>query len=431
MKIDYSIFINRSKELVQKIKQKHQNQKGLFLLFAAFENHKYKFRQDSTFYYYTGIGEPGVVLVQDLNANAVIYAPNYAESRAKWSISHLYQADKKTLESWGISHIENLGAKCGGYIIKPTCAASEYENLTKTLAAKIKEGYKIYTAYSLNYLEHNLIIDKLINILPELKNSIIDISEIMSSMRVIKSKLEIEKLYKAIDVTMEAHEAAAAIISDDMRESDVEAVISFMYTQKNAIAAFPSIVASGSNATILHYNINNGPLNNNDLVIVDIGAEVDYYCADLTRTYPVSGVYNKRQRELYNIVLDTQKYIEGLAKPGYYLNNKDKPSQSLQHLAWEYINKKGYGKYFTHGIGHFLGIDVHDVGDPSKPLGEGSVITIEPGIYIPEEKIGIRIEDNYWITNNGAVCLSEELPKEIHQIEEFMALSDEEEGNEA
>jgi Xaa-Pro aminopeptidase len=119
-------------------------------------------------------------------------------------------------------------------------------------------------------------------------------------------------------------------------------------------------------------------------------------------------------------VLATQEHVASLAKPGMWLKNKDKQDQSLHHLAVKFLAKHGYDKYFPHGIGHYLGLDVHDVGDYATPLQEGDVITIEPGIYIPAENIGIRIEDNYWITKDGAVCLSENLPKEIADIELYM-----------
>ena len=123
---------------------------------------------------------------------------------------------------------------------------------------------------------------------------------------------------------------------------------------------------------------------------------------------------------MYNIVLETQEHIASLAKPGMWLKNKDKADKSLHHLAVKFLAQRGYDKYFPHGIGHFLGLDVHDVGDYNVPLHEGDVITIEPGIYIPEEGIGIRIEDNYWITKDGAICLSENLPKDADDIEGFM-----------
>jgi Xaa-Pro aminopeptidase len=154
--------------------------------------------------------------------------------------------------------------------------------------------------------------------------------------------------------------------------------------------------------------------------VVDIGAEANYYCADLTRTYPVSGTFTSRQKEIYNLVLDTQDHIANIAKPGMWLFNKEKPEQSLHHLAYAFLEKKGYAKYFPHGLGHFLGLDVHDVGNRAEPLEEGDVFTIEPGIYIPAEKIGVRIEDDYWMAKDGVVCLSEELPKNADDIERMV-----------
>jgi Xaa-Pro aminopeptidase len=176
-------------------------------------------------------------------------------------------------------------------------------------------------------------------------------------------------------------------------------------------------VATGGNATILHYTMNTDVLLDGQLVVVDIGAAFGNYCADLTRTYPVSGRFTSRQKELYNLVLETQEYVERIAKPGMYLVNKDHPEKSLHHLAKKFLDDRGYGAYFTHGIGHYLGLDVHDVGDYSKPLSEGDIFTIEPGLYIPQEKIGIRIEDDYWMSKDGLVCLSELLPKKAEDIE--------------
>ena len=170
----------------------------------------------------------------------------------------------------------------------------------------------------------------------------------------------------------------------------------------------------------MHCTDSNNVLQAGELVIVDIGAEVDYYCADLTRTYPVSGKFSKRQRELYNAVLETQAYIEDLAKPGMFLKNNKEQDKSLHHLAKKFLEPKGLDKYFVHGIGHFLGLDVHDVGDRSRPLQNGDMFTIEPGVYIPEEGIGIRIEDNYFMAKDQVMCLSEELPKDPDSIERMM-----------
>jgi Xaa-Pro aminopeptidase len=231
---------------------------------------------------------------------------------------------------------------------------------------------------------------------------------------------EMELMYKAVDITCLAQDAAAKAISNDMTEAEVQASLEYIITGSQAAPSFPSIVGSGKNAAILHYTENNGIMKNGDLVVVDIGARYKQYCADITRTYPVSGKFTDRQKEIYTIVLETQEYIADRAKPGVWLSNADKPERSLNHLAKAFIKEKGYEQYFPHGIGHFLGLDVHDVGDYKEPLKEGDVITIEPGIYIKDEHIGIRIEDDYWIIKDGAICLSEGLPKSIKEIEQMV-----------
>ena len=248
----------------------------------------------------------------------------------------------------------------------------------------------------------------------------VDISSIVAEMRRTKDMQEMEELFKAVEITCLAQEAAARAITNGMSEAEVQASLEYIMVGSGAQPSFPSIVGSGSNATVLHYNQNNDTMKNGDLVVVDIGARYNYYCADITRTYPVSGTFTARQKEIYSIVLETQTYIAEKARPGIWLSNAEKPDESLNHLAKAFIKEKGYGDYFPHGIGHYLGLDVHDVGSYKEPLKAGDVITIEPGIYMPEERIGIRIEDNYWIVKDGVICLSEALPKSIPEIEQMV-----------
>lgn len=421
MKNNFSIYIERRKKLIEKIKHKYPNKTGIIVLFAGFESEKYKFRQDSSVYYFTGLEEPAMVLLLNLDGSSMIYLAQYTEPRNKWASSLLYGASKETISSWGITDIQYLGNSCKGYSINQSCTPTEYEFFNGVLSKHIKDGDAIFTIYADNFIEQRLLIERLMLQVNGLKDSIIDISDIIASMRREKSKYEIEQIYKAVECTMLAQAAAASSIEEDMKEYEIQAGIEYMFCQSGGKPSFPSIVASGANSTVLHYTGNTGTLKKGDLVVVDIGAELNYYCADLTRTYPVSGIFSKRQKEVYKIVLDTQNYIADIAKPGYWLRNKDYPEKSLHHLAVEFLKKAGYAKYFTHGLGHYLGLDVHDVGSYSEPLKEGDVFTIEPGIYIPEEKLGIRIEDNYWVVKDGIECLSADLPKEPHEVEDMMA----------
>jgi Xaa-Pro aminopeptidase len=188
--------------------------------------------------------------------------------------------------------------------------------------------------------------------------------------------------------------------------------------------AYPPIVGSGPNSVILHYMTNHRRIDSGEVVVADVGAECSDYASDITRTVPANGKFTPRQREIYEIVLGAQKAAIAAVKPGMRLR-ADGPS--LYQVAYDYINSHGrdlhgqpLGKYFVHGLGHYVGLDVHDPGDYAAPLKAGMVITVEPGIYIPEENIGIRIEDVVVVTADGARVLSAALPREIADIEKLV-----------
>jgi len=421
-KDDVSLYISRRKELVSFIKKERSIEKGAILLFANFENDSRLFRQDGTFFYLTGIQEPGAALFVDLIGESTLYAPQQKDSREKW-VDVKVPLKKENKQELGVDKVALLGDESPGYSFYPFFKEEQYKNLIEEIQHIMLVGGKLCVLSpdsSDEYVEQRLVLERLKKIIPGLEKHIVDISDLVAQMRRKKDMHEIEKLYEAIGVTTMAHEAAAQAIESDVTEKEVQGTLEYIFTASSAHAAFPSVVASGKNGTILHYTTNRSTLKNGDLVIVDIGAQVDGYCADLTRTYPVSGSFTKRQKELYNIVLETQNYIADIACPGMWLRNKKEPDKSLHHLAEKFLESKGLKKYFVHGIGHFLGLDVHDVGNHQRPLQEGDVFTIEPGVYIPEESIGIRIEDNYWMVKDGLVCLSEELPKDPDAIESFM-----------
>ncbi len=417
------MYALRRKDLLQAIKQAYPDViGGCVVLFADFEIDSSKFRQESTFYYYTGIAEPGLVLTLDLDGASTLYTPCHTESRSKWvkSSIELTQDNAKKL---GLDSIVVLGQQCPGYQFGPFSSRPYYAEFLKKieeLVAKKGTLFVLNPDNAYEYIGQRFVLNRIHVFVPEAKSNVINISGLIAKSRQKKDMHEIDLLHAAIDITTMAHEAAAQSIKSGALECEVQASLEYIFTASGARPAFASIVASGPNTTILHYTQNKDTLKDGDLVIVDIGAEYNYYCADLTRTYPVSGTFTKRQRQLYNIVLEAQQYIADLVKPGYWLSNKEKPDKSLHHLAKEFLKNKGYDQYFTHGLGHHLGLDVHDVGDYTMPLQEGDVITIEPGIYIPEEGIGIRIEDDYWIVKEGAVCLSEQLPKTADQVEKMV-----------
>ncbi len=426
MDTNYAPYIQRRTLLVEAVKRAHPQKKGIILLLAGFEIERYAFRQDSSFYYLTGLEEPAVALIIGERGLSELYVPRYGTVRTQWAPS-LVDATSEQLQRYGITAMHHLGQACRGYSISHACLTSEYENLLAFLEQQVQRSEVIFVLYPPEVTEQTLILDRLLLSRPELKKALVDISPLVAALRRTKSQEELELIYDAVDCTMQAHEAAASRIEPDIYEFQIQAGVEFIFKESGGRAAFPSIVASGKNSTVLHYTRNDRLMREGDLVVVDVGAELDYYCADITRTYPVSGAFTPRQREVYEIVLEAQDYIAQHAQPGYWLSNKEHPEKSLNHLVRAFLKEKGYENYFNHGIGHFLGLDVHDVGSYMEPLKEGDVITIEPGIYIPQENIGIRIEDNYWITNEGAVCISEELPRDSYEIEDMMQQELEEE----
>lgn len=422
MVISFQEIKERRQKLIELI-QKHHKQEGIIFLCAGFEHEHERFRQESSFYYFTGITEPGVAVVIEPNGTTTLFIPNHGSNRSVW-MPHSFEVGIEQAAEYGVDRIEYLGELIAGYQLYPFFQAQDYQHVVKLLERYVAQDNKIFTlnpTTPYGYVEQRHTIARICSFVPVLKQSIIDISAQVAQLRRKKSKKEIELLFKAIEITVLAQEAAAAVIAPGVMEHEIQAALEYIFIEAGAQrAAFPSIVGSGKNSTILHYNENDRRMESKDLVVIDVGAEFDYHCADLTRTYPVSGTFTTEQRKIYNIVLDTQEYIADLVKPGYWISNKDNPEQSLNHLAKAYLKEQGYDSYFPHGIGHFLGLDVHDVGDYAHPLEEGEVITIEPGIYIPEQQIGIRIEDNYWIVKDAAVCLSENLLRHPDDVEKMV-----------
>jgi len=418
---DAELYIIRRKELIRRIKEENpQIKNGIIILFAGFENDHTRFRQDSSFFYVTGITEPGVVLAINLQGGSELYIPHFAQyNRAQWVGSALTTSEEDALRV-GVDKIRLLGGAFKGYQACACPSHEEYKELLELFLQEQKNNGSIFTLCpesGSSYCWQRLLLGHINSLVPGFNQMLVDTSSIIEEMRRIKDMHEIEQLYEAAEITMLAHEVAAHSIVSGVNEREVQASLEYMITGSGAYCAFPSIVASGQQATTLHYLDNMAEIKDGELVIVDIGADYNHYCADITRTYPVSGFFSDRQRELYELVLETQEYIASIAKPGYWLSNEEEPDKSLNHLAKAFLKERGYAEYMLHGIGHFLGLDVHDVGDYKKPLRENDVITIEPGIYLPQESIGIRIEDDYWVVKDGVICLSEGLPKKPADVE--------------
>lgn len=247
----------------------------------------------------------------------------------------------------------------------------------------------------------------------------------LGELRSVKHAHEVKMMQEAIEVTRVGIEALMSNAKAGIREYQLEAYYHFVLNSNGVTTSFNTIAASGKNATILHYEKNNAVIQDNDLILFDLGVRKNEYCSDISRTFPVSGKFTERQKAYYELVLETNKKSIEMLKPGVTFQEFNEFGKKI--LA-EGLVKMGkikdvseVSKYYYHSLGHFLGLDVHDVGNYTKPFEKGQVITVEPGLYIADEAIGIRIEDNILLTDNGHVNLSESIIKEVKDIENFMS----------
>jgi len=338
------------------------------VLRAAPEQELVKYQQERNFYYLTGFDQPGAILLLDASSDPpqeFFFLPERNSAAERWTGPKLGPgADVEKIT--GFARV---------------LSTSDFDTTLK----RASEGAK--AVYGLKDVESDI-----------------------AYLRQTKSPTEIALLEKAVQITLKAHQAAARTIAPGAVEYEVQAALEYEFTRNGAERpGYPSIVGSGPFSTILHYNDNTRRMQAGDVVVVDVGAEYSGYSADVTRTYPVSGKYSPRQREIYQIVLDAQKAAIAKVKPGARISD-------LHNAAMSHIRSKGYEKYFIHGTSHHIGLEVHDVGDTSRPFEPNMVITVEPGIYIPEEQLGIRIEDDVVVTTNGHRVLSN-FPQEISEIE--------------
>ncbi len=245
--------------------------------------------------------------------------------------------------------------------------------------------------------------------------------ELIRPLRQIKSRAELARMQKAIDITCLAHLEAMRRSKPGIYEYQLEAAIEYVFKDRGSeYPAFPSIIGAGPNSTVLHYSTNRRKVEKHDMIVMDIGAEYHGYSADVTRTIPANGKFTKEQQEIYEIVLRAQNAAMEVIKPGL-------PFRDVHKTAKAVIEKAGYAKYFNHGTSHYLGLDTHDIGDRG-PLQPGMVITVEPGIYIKEGapvdkkywNIGVRIEDDVLVTEDGYKLLSHKAPRTVSEIEKVM-----------
>jgi len=395
----------------------------------------YRFRQDSDFFYLTGFEEPDslAVIRPDRDPKYTLFVRPRDPEREIWDGRRAgVEGAKSDFGAGEAFPIEEFGAKLSEFLDGADVLYYRLGVDRDLDEAIIKE---ISRMRSLNRKP----------IHPP--QTIVDPGTIVHEMRVIKTPEELEIMQTAADIAAEAHCEAMKAVRPGMQEYQVEALIEQVFRRRGAAApAYTSIIGSGPNATVLHYINNDGVLRDGDLLLVDAGAEYKGYASDITRTFPINGRYTKPQREIYDLVLKAQMACVELVRPGVTHDQLKQHSIEvltegmlelglLQGDAEEIIKEKKYEKFYMHGLGHMLGIDVHDVGQyyfgqDSRALEPGVVMTVEPGIYVaPETKdvpeqylgIGVRIEDDVLCTSNGPRVLTTKVPKQAEEIEALMA----------
>jgi len=397
---------------------------GAVLLFASNEaegpNDLYGYRPDDNFFYLSGWSEPGAALLivggaGDHSYTEILFLPNHNPSQEKWTGPKLGADSPDAGKITGFDHVEVLDNLRSDLVrLLPLKRA--------VIFTDIVAGDEVSnSAVPLDWL-------KRANAFP-VGVSFQDVRPMLASLRTYKDSGEIERIRHATDASIAAHFAAMHAVKPGITEREISALMQYEWGKRGCERpAYAPIVGSGFDSTVLHYSEDSGTMQSGDLVVIDAAGEYSMYASDITRTLPVSGKFTARQREIYDIVLGAQQAAAAAFRSGKSYLRRDRPD-SLHDVAYNYINTHGkdlhgepLGKYFIHGLGHYVGLNVHDPGDYDAPLGPGAVFTLEPGIYIPEEKLGVRIEDILYVDPDGKLInLTGNLPHTADEVEHAMA----------
>ncbi len=382
------------------------------------------FRQNETFYYLTGWNEPDAMLlvVPKMTAGSKRDRPAEIDKEILFIPPHDYRSEKWNGPKLGPDDAE-APARTGFPIVKNTAAfPSELQDALKT-------SPKIYTELtpqpeSGEDSAQKDMVARLRTLAP--LASFADLRPLVTRMRMVKSPSETALIRKAVEASVDAHLAAMKAVKTGLWEYEVAALMKYEFERRGCEwPAYPPIVGSGFFSTVLHYDADDRQMQDGDLVVMDVAGSYSGYASDITRTLPVNGRFTPRQREIYEIVLGAQNAALAAAKPGVSMG---RGANTLYKISYAYINSHGkdlkgqpLGQYFIHGLSHSVGFNVHDPANHDSALAPGMVMTIEPGIYIPDEKIGVRIEDMILVTPDGAELLTRRLPRDPDEIEKIMS----------
>jgi len=397
------------------------------VLFAPMEsegpNDLYGFRQEDNFYYLSGLTEPGAALLiapaseakGDVAARSyteILFLPPRNLIQEKWTGPKLGPENPEAPKITGFDRVDDM-AKLPEDVMK---AISGARPVVYTDVASHEQ-----TSASTEPLEFLKNVNSFLGFQ--------DVKPMIWSLRTAKDAGELALIRKAVDASVAAHFAAFKAVKPEVNEREISALMQYEWGKRGCERpAYAPIVGSGYYSTVLHYSDDDNVMKSGDVVVIDAAGEYSMYASDITRTLPINGHFTARQREIYDIVLGAQQAAEAAFKSGKSNMKRDDPD-SLYEVARNYINTHGkdlhgdtLGKYFIHGLGHPVGLNVHDSTDRDAPLGPGQVFTIEPGIYIPEESLGVRIEDDYYVDQDGKLIkLSGALPSKAEDVEKMMA----------
>lgn len=374
----------------------------------------YSYTPERNFYYMTGIDKPNEILLVlkcEDKTEEILFIEPYDEIKAKW-VGEVIKPDecKEISAITDIKYIYEFYDVFGGLI---------FNKGIENIYLDLENRSFFHKSYALELAE------KIKNAYPYV--AVKNLYKIIAEFRRIKANYEIENIKKAIEITGKGIKSMLKNSYVGMYEYELEAYFDFAL-KINGVKdfAFKSIVAGGKNATVLHYSDNNNLIMDNQLVLCDVGAAWNYYSGDITRTFPINGKFTDRQKEIYNIVLKGQELVINSIKPGVefsFLNKILIEYYEEKLLEIGLINDKSQvSDYYYHGVSHMLGLETHDAGRHNEGLlAEGMVLTVEPGLYIAQEGIGIRIEDDVVVTDKGCEIIYKDIPKTVEEIEEFMA----------
>jgi len=383
-------------------------------------NPSYVFMQEENFYYLTGHNEEGAALLLVPESalqkgwsgpREILYLPPRDLAEEKWNGPRIGPDDPGIQGRTGFARVETF-AKLHDEL---AALAKNYPEIYTELPGPHDDGFPHAANWS-KWVK---------DAAPQA--TLKDVSSAVGTLRAIKTPGELALIQKAIDPSIDAHLEAMKMVRPGLYEYQVGARMVDIHSYAGCeTEAYAPIVGTGINSTVLHYNKLDRRIEDGDVVLMDVGGQYSGYASDITRTIPANGKFTARQREIYEIVLGAQNAALEALRPGMTLGGP--ASTSLQKIAMDYIDSHGkdkdghpLGRYYIHGLSHHVGLNVHDPSGPARPLEPGMVITIEPGIYIPDEKLGVRIEDDVLITATGYKLLTARLPRSPDEIEKIMA----------